>query len=78
MSEEATTDDVLLGSRPSLVSTRAAHLSPKLQRRGSSSARKFGYLCLNTCDQSVARESMSLHYHSLNSVWIPRPRVSSE
>ncbi|EGT47179.1 hypothetical protein CAEBREN_10252 [Caenorhabditis brenneri] len=41
MSEETTTDDVQMGSRPSLVSTRAAHLSPKLQRRGSSSARKF-------------------------------------
>ncbi|PIC27691.1 hypothetical protein B9Z55_019867 [Caenorhabditis nigoni] len=42
MSEEAPADNVLLGSRPTLVSTRAAHLSPKLQRRGSSSARKFG------------------------------------
>ncbi|CAI2353996.1 unnamed protein product [Caenorhabditis sp. 36 PRJEB53466] len=56
MSEEATTDEVL--RRPSLVSTRAAHLSPKLQRRGSLSARKFAIRKPTTpTNQRVTRRS---------------------
>ncbi|UMM36090.1 hypothetical protein L5515_008408 [Caenorhabditis briggsae] len=55
MSEEAPADNVLLGSRPTLVSTRAAHLSPKLQRRGSSSARKFASRNSTPANQRVTR-----------------------